>query len=83
MQKLAPKWLDRGQQHALTSTAEKALNAAKTDSAKMLAKRDLTVIKNLLATGFRIGELCDLIISDVFISPRKGKIIVRQGKAIR
>jgi integrase len=79
-QKLAPKWLDRGQQHALISTAEKALNAAKTEAAKMVVQRDLTIVKTLLATGLRIGELCDLTISDVIISPRKGKIIDRQGK---
>jgi len=82
-QKLAPKWLDRGQQHALVSTAEKALNAAKTESAKMLAQRDLTIVKTLLETGLRIGELCALRISDVIISSRKGKVIVRQGKGER
>jgi integrase/recombinase XerC len=81
--KLAPKWLDRGQQHALISTAEKALNAAKTESARMLAQRDLTIVKTLLLTGLRVSELCALNISDVIIMPRKGKIIVRQGKGER
>ncbi len=84
MQKLAPKWLDRSQQNFLISTAEKALNAAaQTESAKMLAQRDLTIIQTLLNTGLRIGELCDLTHVDVMMSPKKGKIIVRQGKGER
>jgi len=83
IQKLAPKWLDRGQQNSLISTAEKALNAAQTESAKMLAQRDLTIIQVLLNTGLRIGELCDLTLADVVVSPKKGKIIVRQGKGER
>lgn len=83
MQKLAPKWLDRGQQNSLISTAEKALNAAQTEAAKMLAQRDLTIIQVLLNTGLRIGELCDLSLVDVVMSPKKGKIIVRRGKGER
>ena len=82
-QKLAPKWLDRGQQNKLISAAEQALNAAQTDTAKMLAQRDLTVVKTLLNTGLRIGEMVALTRTDVVMSPKKGKIIVRQGKGER
>lgn len=82
-QKLAPKWLDRGQQNKLISTAEQALNAAQTESAKMLAQRDITIIQVLLNTGLRVGELCDLTFADVVMSPKKGKIIVCQGKGER
>jgi len=82
-QKLAPKWLDRSQQDRLVSTAEKPLNAAQTEAAKMLAQRDLTIIKTILATGLRVGELCSLTLADIIISPRKGKVIVRQGKGER
>lgn len=83
MQKLAPKWLDRSQQNKLISTAEQALNAARTESATMLAQRDLTIIQVLLNTGLRVGELCDLTFADIVMSPKKGKIIVRQGKGER
>ena len=82
-QKLAPKWLDRGQQNKLISAAEQALNAAQTDTAKMLAQRDLTIIQILVHVGLRIGELTSLTRADVVMSPRKGKIIVRQGKGER
>lgn len=82
-QKLAPKWLDRRQQRDLLSTTEKAVNAAQTQPAKLLAQRDLTTVVILLNTGLRIGELCDLMLMDIAISPRKGKIIVRKGKGER
>ncbi len=82
-QKLAPKWLDRGQQNKLISAAEQALNAAQTETAKMLAQRDLSIIQILIHTGLRIGELTSLTREDMVISPRKGKVIVRQGKGER
>jgi integrase/recombinase XerC len=82
-QKLAPKWLDRGQQNRLISAAEQALNAAQTETAKMLAQRDLSIITILIHTGLRIGELTSLTKEDVVLSPRKGKVIVRQGKGER
>lgn len=79
-QKLAPKWLDRKQQRDLVQAAEAALNTAKTDPAKRIAQRDVTIIKTLLHTGLRVGELCTLQVDDLELSPKKGKIIVRQGK---
>lgn len=82
-QKLAPKWLDRGQQHNLISAAEKALNAAETESARMLAQRDLTILQTLLNTGIRIGELCALAREDISLSPKKGKLVVKLGKGER
>lgn len=82
-QKMAPRWLDRRQQRDLLSAAEKAMNAAQTETARMLAQRDLTTIVVLIQTGLRVGELCSLTLEDVIISPRKGKIIVRQGKGER
>jgi len=82
-QKLAPKWLDRRQQNALVSVAEKGLNAAQTESARMLAQRDLCVVVTLLHTGLRISELCDLNQADVIMSAKKGKLVVRQGKGER
>jgi len=78
--KLAPKGLDRKQQRDLIQAAEKALNTAKTLPAKQMAQRDLTIIKTLLHTGLRVSELCSLELSDVSISPKKGKIVVRSGK---
>jgi len=82
-QKLAPKWLDRREQNALVNAAEKALNAAQTESARMLARRDLCMLITLLNTGLRISELCDLLHTDVILSPKKGKLIVREGKGER
>lgn len=43
-------------------------------------KRDIAVFEILANTGIRVSELCSLKVSDVEISDRKGKLIVRYGK---
>src|SRR5215207_4023310 len=46
-------------------------------------KRDLAVVSILRHTGVRVSELCNLTLSDIQISERKGSIIVRSGKGGR
>ncbi len=46
-------------------------------------KRTLAILELLRHTGLRVSELCDLQLSDVIITPRKGKVIVRSGKRSR
>lgn len=82
-QNLAPRWLDRKEQAALVREAERALNAARTEAAKIQAIRDRTVIILLLNSGLQIAELCTLSKKDVELTDRKGKLIVRQGKGGR
>ena len=43
-------------------------------------KRDIAIFEVLANTGIRVSELCSLKLSDVQISERKGKLIVRCGK---
>lgn len=43
-------------------------------------KRDIAIFEVLANTGIRVSELCALKLSDVQISERKGKLIVRFGK---
>lgn len=64
----APQWLDKKQQHALLRKAEKT------------SQRDYAVILLLLNTGLRVSELCSLEWGDIEISPRKGKLYIRNGK---
>jgi integrase/recombinase XerC len=77
---LAPRWLDRKEQSALTRETEKAINGAKTKVARIQAIRDRALISLLSNSGVRISELCNLKMNDVEITDRKGKLIVRQGK---
>jgi site-specific recombinase XerD len=46
-------------------------------------KRDVAIVQLLRHTGLRVGELCALQLSDLVISERKGKVIVRSGKGSR
>jgi integrase/recombinase XerC len=68
-EKVGPQWLDRNEQHALIRTVEQGKN-----------QRDLTIIQLLLNTGLRVSELCSLMWSDIQITSRKGRLIVRSGK---
>jgi integrase/recombinase XerC len=68
-EKLGPQWLDKNEQHALIRKVELGKN-----------KRDLTIMQLLLNTGLRVSELCNLMWSDIKITPRKGQLTVRSGK---
>lgn len=79
-QPLAPRWLDRREQAALLRETEHILNAAVTAPARLQAVRDRSILLLLLHTGLRISEMCALKMTDLELSDRKGKIVVRQGK---
>lgn len=64
----APRSLDVKAYHRLLREAQ-----------KHGSKRDEAIVQMLRHTGLRLGELCDLTLKDVEISPRKGKVIVRSG----
>ncbi len=68
-EKIGPQWLEPLEQHALVRKFEQGKNP-----------RDLTIIQLLLNTGLRVSELCNLMWSDIKITTRKGRLIVRSGK---
>jgi integrase/recombinase XerC len=82
-QSLAPRWLDRREQSALLREAERALSAARSEAARLLARRDHVILLTLLNTGLRISELCALNVEDLELSERKGWFVVRMGKGSR
>jgi len=66
---IAPKWLDQKQQLALLRAVRKGES-----------QRDLAIVETLMKTGLRVSELINLTLSDVELSERAGKVIVREGK---
>jgi site-specific recombinase XerD len=64
-----PKSLAKREVDRLLREAEKAGN-----------KRNLAILLLLRHTGLRVGELCNLRLSDISISERKGSVLVRSGK---
>src|SRR5918911_2244381 len=64
-----PKSLAKREVDRLLREAEKAGN-----------KRNLAILLLLRHTGLRVGELCNLRLSDIRISERKGTVLVRSGK---
>lgn len=79
---LAPKWLDKNQRHALLRAVERDLLTARERYPRLwiIRLRDAVVITVLLNTGLRVGEVCQLRLSDVKLGERSGSLVVRSGK---
>ncbi|MCE2393019.1 tyrosine-type recombinase/integrase [Candidatus Poribacteria bacterium] len=69
---LAPRALERKEQLALLRAVRRSGNL-----------RDLAIITMLLHTGIRVGELCNLRVSDIRISTNSNMITVREGKGTK
>ena len=69
---LAPRALERKEQLALLRAVRRSENL-----------RDLAIITMLLHTGIRVGELCNLRVSDIIISTNSNMITVREGKGTK
>ena len=69
---LAPRALERKEQLGLLRAVRKSGNL-----------RDLAIITMLLHTGMRVGELCNLRVSDIRISTSSNMITVREGKGTK
>lgn len=76
----APKWPERRDVAALERELERAVNNARTDTARFLAYRDRAIVLLLSNTGLRVAELCALEPEDLKLSERAGSVLVRQGK---
>jgi site-specific recombinase XerD len=72
MQQRAPHALEKREVDKLIRTVERHGN-----------RRDLAIVLTLRHTGVRVGELCNLTLSDVGLSERKGSLTVRSGKGGR
>lgn len=79
---LAPRWLDKNQKRKLLNTIENDLRIAREKYPRLwlIRYRDSVIVNLLLTTGLRVGELCDLRISDLALGERKGSLMVRNGK---
>ena len=79
-QELAPKWLTKKEEGALLRQAEQKRQAANSDSARLRATRNWSLVVLILTTGLRSAEVCSLTLSQVEIKPRSGSLqIVGKG----
>ena len=72
---MAPKALGAVELNRLTRAAEK-----EAQQGSWLAIRNLAIIQVLRYTGLRVSELCGLTRDDIYMTERKGHVIVRAGK---
>lgn len=82
---LAPKWLDKKQRAALLRAVDKEVEDAlrRYPRMRLMYVRDAAIVKLILYTGLRVGEIIQLRISDLSLDERKGIVIVREGKGTK
>lgn len=77
-QPLAPRWLDKHEQHTLIRESERA---SRIDGS--FGVRKLVIVLLMLHTGLRIGELAALEMADLQLGDRSGRLVVRIGKGFK
>jgi integrase/recombinase XerC len=82
---LAPKWLDKKQRAALLRAVDKEVEDAmrRYPRLRVMYLRDAAIVKLILYTGLRVGEIVQLRTSDLLLDERKGSVIVREGKGTK
>jgi site-specific recombinase XerD len=82
---LAPKWLDIKQRAELLRAVDKEVEDAlrRYPRLRLLYLRDAAIVKLILFTGMRVGEIVQLRMSDVILDERKGTVTVREGKGTK
>jgi integrase/recombinase XerC len=82
---LAPKWLGRKQRAALLRAVDKEVEDAvhRYPRLRLMFLRDAAIVKLILFTGLRVGEIIQLRLSDIILDERKGSVVVREGKGTK
>lgn len=82
---LAPKWLDKKQRAALLRSVDKEVEDAmhRYPRLRLLYLRDAAIVKLILFTGLRVGEIVQLRLGDIILDERKGSVVVREGKGTK
>jgi site-specific recombinase XerD len=82
---LAPKWLDKKQRSALLRSVDKEVEDAlhRYPRLRLMYLRDAAIVKLIIYTGLRVGEIVQLKMSDISLDERKGSVIVREGKGTK
>ncbi|MCP4286370.1 MAG: tyrosine-type recombinase/integrase [Gammaproteobacteria bacterium] len=75
-QPLAPKWLIKKDAYRVVRWFEERLQTS-TSGRRVVALRNLTIVKLILNSGLRAGEVCALTLGDITIRARKGDVNVR------
>lgn len=82
---LAPKWLDKRQRSALLRAVDKEVENAmrRYPRLRLMYLRDAAIVKLILFTGLRVGEIIHLRLSDIVLDDRRGSVVVREGKGTK
>jgi integrase/recombinase XerC len=81
-QRIAPRWLGKGDFGRLMRQAERNLNGARSEAARRQALRDRAILALMAYGGLRVSEVCGLRMGDVEISERRGVVRV-MGKGMK
>lgn len=75
-----PRWLSSEQLHRFMRALELQVNGAVSEFSRWQAARDQAICALMLYAGLREAEVCALNWDDIEITPRKGRVTVRNGK---
>ena len=76
----APRWLTGAEKRQVLRDGEIQIVGANTAERKLRALRDRGMVAMMLFAGLRVDEVANLLVGDVWVSERKGQVVVRQGK---
>lgn len=74
-----PKWLTKEQKGALLRAMTRDYLGVNVPEAKK-SYREILIVRLMLTSGLRVGEVCNLEWKDVSYSERKGTILIRSSK---
>jgi integrase/recombinase XerD len=87
VQKGAPRWMDRREEHRFTRALQQSLQLAEARAAGDLAhpaivreRRNAAIVALMLAAGLRVSEVVALTFHDLALNERSGHAAVRDSK---
>lgn len=82
-EELPPRWLSQQEFHRFMRRVEMAVNSPTSPAWHAQAVRDWAMINLMAYAGLRVSEVAGLLMSDITIGPRSGKVVVWSGKGTK
>jgi site-specific recombinase XerD len=82
-EELPPRWLTKQEFNRFMRTVEVAVNSAGSPAFHAQAVRDWAMINLMAYAGLRVSEVAGLLMSDMILGARSGKVVVWSGKGTK
>jgi site-specific recombinase XerD len=82
-EELPPRWLNAQEFHRFMRMVEVAVNSSTTPAWHSQAVRDWAMINLMAYAGLRVSEVAGLLMSDITLGARSGKVVIWFGKGTK